>query len=113
MFVYEHGGWHFEIRHLHFETDIRLIITIVPHRIFPTHALDGLCVIDIFYFLENIFDQPLEHVEDIFLLYKSHLTIDLRELWLPVCTKVFITKTFYDLVITVIAADHQQLLERL
>jgi aspartyl-tRNA synthetase len=52
----------FQIFHLHFETNIRFVIPIIPHRIFPTHPFYRRFVINIFYFFKNIFDQSFKHL---------------------------------------------------
>ena len=55
----------------------------------------------------------LKELKYIFLLHERHLTVDLSELGLTVCTKILITETFGNLEITVETADHQQLLQGL
>ena len=55
----------------------------------------------------------LEELEHILLFHKRHLTVNLCELRLTVCTQVFITEALGNLEITVEATDHQQLLQSL
>ena len=50
-------------------------------------------------------------MQDIFLLHKSHFAVDLGEFGLTIRTEIFVTKTFYDLIVSIVAAHHQQLLE--
>ena len=64
-------------------------------------------------FFEHAADQSLEHAPDFFFTQKRGFNIDLGELWLTVGAQVFVTKAFGDLVVTVVAGHHQQLLEQL
>ena len=52
-------------------------------------------------------------LEDILLLYKRHLHIDLRELRLAIGAEILVAEAAGDLIILVHAADHQHLLENL
>src|SRR5690606_31829185 len=66
-----------------------------------------------FYTFEKLFDHTLKNIQDIFLLNKGKLAIDLRKLGLTVCPKTFIPEAFDDLKIAVETRDHQKLLEGL
>ena len=50
-----------------------------------------------------------EEVDNIVLVYETHLTVNLRKLWLAVGTQVFVPKTFGNLEVTVETAHHKQL----
>ena len=55
----------------------------------------------------------LKELQHILLFYKRHLTVNLCELWLTVCTQVFVTEALGNLEITVETTHHQQLLQSL
>ena len=55
----------------------------------------------------------LKQVDDIFLVDKRHLTVDLREFRLPVGTQVFVAEALGYLEVPVESRYHQQLLEGL
>src|SRR5690606_6566263 len=58
-------------------------------------------------------EQSLKSLKHIFLLYETHFAIDLRKLRLTIGAKIFVAKAFYNLIITIITAYHQQLLKSL
>ena len=85
----------------------------MPHGVLPTHALHGIGVINAFHIQENAFDETFEHVKDVLLFDEAHFAIYLREFRLTIGAEVFVAETFHDLVVSVVSAHHQQLLERL
>ena len=101
------------INQLHAETDIRFIRTESVHCFLPGHSLDRELYIDIQYIFEQMRKQSLIDINDIINIYKRKFHIHLCKFRLTVCTKVFITETFYDLEIAVISGAHQQLFEDL
>ena len=54
-----------------------------------------------------------EEVDNIVLVYETHLAVNLRELWLAVGTQIFVPKTLGNLEVTVETAHHKQLFKRL
>ena len=58
-------------------------------------------------------NKRLNGLEDLLLLGKRHLEIDLRELGLPVGAEIFVAETADNLKIFFVAAHHQELLEDL
>ena len=58
-------------------------------------------------------DHALHQGDDVFLVAKAHLHIDLGELRLTVGAQVFVAEAFDDLVIAVHAGHHEQLFEEL
>ena len=58
-------------------------------------------------------NQSFERIQNIFLLYKRHFTVDLRELRLTIRAQIFVAETTYNLIITVVTTHHQELFERL
>ena len=101
-----------KVHKLHVETDIRLVAAVAAHRLIVVHAREcfHLHVEDHF---EQVTDHAFEGVQDVFLFHEGHFTINLRELGLPVRTKVLVAEAFHDLIVAVKPAHHQQLLERL
>ena len=72
-----------------------------------------LTQIDAHRVLEDSGDHALHQIANVLFSQKGGFNIDLCELGLAVGTQVFITETFGELVIAVIAGNHQQLLEQL
>ena len=101
----------FQVAEFHAEADVGLVVSVLPHGFFPGHAFNGFGIIDPFDVVENPFYQSFKHVQDIFLLHEAHLAIDLCEFRLAVGPQVFIAETLYDLVVAIVPAYHQQLLE--
>ena len=69
---------------------------LVANRIFPN-------------FDENLFGDS----QDICLIDKGHFNIELSELRLTICAEIFISETASNLVVTLHACNHQELLEKL
>ena len=109
FFLSINRGRFFEIQQLHVETNIGFVVAVLPHGIFPGHAGHGFGVVYVFYFFENMFYHAFKHIQYIFLLYKGHFAIYLCELGLTVGPQVFVSKTFYYLIISIVTAYHQQL----
>ena len=62
---------------------------------------------------EHLRHEALHDVEDVVLLHEAHLDVELRELRLAVGPRVLVAKAAGDLVVALVAAHHQQLLEEL
>ncbi len=65
------------------------------------------------HFLEQVADHLLGQAHDLFFIEEAGLDVDLGEFRLTVGTQVFVTEALGDLVVTVEAGHHQQLLEQL
>ena len=97
---------------LDIETQVGLVGAVQTHRIGVGHARNrrGNVVADERpQGLEDLFRQG----DDILLVHEAHLDIKLGELRLAVGTEVFIAVAAGDLVVTLHAGNHQQLLEQL
>src|SRR5699024_4748118 len=99
-----------------YELDIKaqvwLIGAVVLHGIRVGHAWDrsGDLVSDKLPQLSNdLFAQG----DDVFLVNEGHLNVQLSKFWLSVCTEVFVAVATCQLVVTLHASNHQQLLEQL
>ena len=94
------------------ESQIRLVGTVLVHRILPRDArqrkLDVITA-----GLPNRLDDLLGHRDDILLVDIAHFHIELRELRLAVSAEVLITVAACELIVAFDAADHEQLLEQL
>ena len=101
-----------QLNKAHIETGVRFVGTIIFHSVGPRHTRQFRKV-DAFQCLEKVAAHSFEHLENVLLLNKRHLTVDLSELRLTVCTKVLVAETLDNLEVTVDARNHQQLLERL
>jgi isoleucyl-tRNA synthetase len=63
--------------------------------------------------VEKMLGKTFKRVKDVFLFYKCHLTVNLCKFRLTVSAQVFISETAYNLKITVISRNHQQLFKSL
>ena len=97
----------------HPEADVRLVGTVVVHRVVPSHPWERIGNLDADSVPEHLPHHSLEGVEDVLLLYEAHLAVDLGELRLAVSTEVLVTETLDDLEVTVVAGNHEKLLEGL
>ena len=94
------------------ETQVRLVRAVSGHRIrkgHPHHRRRDLVADE----LPHRGRDGLSELEDVVLLDKAHLDVELGELRLTVGTEVLIAITTRDLVVTLHAGDHEQLLEQL
>ncbi len=57
--------------------------------------------------------KSFKSVQHIIPFHECHFTVNLSEFRLAVGTQVFVTETFHQLVITIVAGNHQQLLKGL
>ena len=57
--------------------------------------------------------QTFKSIQHVITLYEGHFAVHLGKLGLTVSTKVFIPETLYNLEVTVITGNHQQLFEHL
>ena len=63
--------------------------------------------------LEHGRDDALDELVDVLGTNERHLDVDLGEFGLPIRAQVFVTETAGELIVTLEAGDHQQLLEQL
>src|SRR5690606_37677681 len=96
----------------HVKPNVGFIGAIEAHSICILHA-GHFRQFKALYIFEERPNQSFKNMEDIFLLYECHFTVDLCKLRLPVCSEILIPKTFYDLEIPVKTGNHEQLLKRL
>ena len=82
------------------------------HRFGVRHDREN-AQINVQHLLEHLADHALEHVTNVLFTQKGRFDIDLREFGLTVGAQVFVAEALGDLVVTVVAGDHQQLLEQL
>ena len=97
----------------HSEAQVGFVAAIILHCIGPRHTQKGVGQFDAAKFLENVLGHAFERLYDVFLTYKGHLAVYLREFGLSVSTEVLVTETLHNLKVTVHAGDHQKLLEGL
>ncbi len=64
-------------------------------------------------FLEQLTNHLLGQTDDVLFVEEAGFDVDLGEFRLTVSTQVFVAEAFGDLVVTVEASHHQQLLEQL
>jgi hypothetical protein len=63
--------------------------------------------------LEHPGHEPLDDRDDVLLLHEGHLEVELGELRLAVGAQILVAEAARDLVVALVAAHHQQLLEQL
>ena len=84
-----------------------------PHALGEAHARDGVGQ----HVPEHLLEEPAKHVlhdgEDPALVQERGLDVELGEFGLAVRAQVFVAKAAHDLVVTVQARHHEQLLEEL
>ena len=79
----------------------------------PGHDRELCCQVNVDRFLEHVTDHVFHHVANFEFVQEGRFDIDLREFRLAVGTQVFVTEALDDLVVTVEASHHQQLLKQL
>jgi predicted component of type VI protein secretion system len=100
------------------EAQIRLVVAVFGHRLFEVEVremsvrVDRLQV-DIEGGLPDREDQTFDQVEHVLLVHERQLDVDLGELRLAIDAQIFVAEAPHDLEITIVAGDHEQLLEQL
>ena len=102
-----------DVVQFHAEAQVGFVRSETLHGLDPRHAAEGLRKVDAENFVEHVFCPALEYLEYILLLDERHLAVYLREFGLTVCTQVLVAEAAYDLEVTVVTGNHEQLLERL
>ena len=97
---------------LKLDPQVRLIRTVLAHRLGIGHHWK-LAQIDLQGGLKHGLDHVLEQVANVLLAQKRGFNVDLCEFRLAVSAQIFVPEALGDLVITVKAGDHEQLLEQL
>ena len=93
-------------------TQVWLVGTVAAHGFFEGHVRE-FAELQTQHFLEQVADHLLGQAHDLFFIEEAGLDVDLGEFWLTVGTQVFVAEALGDLVVTVEAGHHQQLLEQL
>ena len=68
----------------HAEAGVRFVAAIEAHGVSPSHAWKIAVDFNTTYFFKEMFSHAFKHAYNIFLLYKAHLTVDLREFRLAI-----------------------------
>ena len=97
---------------LHRNTQIRLVGAVTTHGFGIAHHREG-AQIHARHVLPQILYQLFHHFPHLFGAHEGGFHIDLGKFGLTVGTQIFVAEAFDDLVVTVEAAHHQQLLEQL
>ncbi|RMT94693.1 hypothetical protein ALP39_04863 [Pseudomonas marginalis pv. marginalis] len=93
-------------------TQVWLVGTVAAHGFFESHVRE-FAEFQVQHFLEQLADHLLGQAHDLFFIEEAGLDVDLGEFRLAVGAQVFVTEALGDLVVTVEAGHHQQLLEQL
>ena len=101
-----------EVDELHAETHVGFVASVALHGLVVGHAWKRIDF-DVEDGFEEVAHEVLKRLQHVFLLHKCHLAVNLREFRLSIRAEVFVAEALDDLVIAVVSADHQQLLERL
>ena len=102
----------FNIHQLQRVAQVRLVRTITTHGFGQGH-MRQLAELDVQDFLEQVADHGLGDAHDVGFVEEAGFDVDLGEFRLTVGTQVFVAEALGDLVVTVEAGHHQQLLEQL
>ena len=97
----------------HVKAGIRLVGTVLIHRLLPFHARERGRHVHANGFFHHPLDQPFGHCLNFFWFGKGHFGVDLGEFRLAVTTQVFVAEALSDLVVLVHPGGHQELLEEL
>ena len=101
-----------EVDELHAEAHVGLVASVALHGLVVRHARERIDF-DVEDGFEEVAHEVLKRLQHVFLLHKGHLAVNLREFRLAIRAEVFVAEALDDLVVAVVSADHQQLLERL
>ena len=108
-----HGLHHVgQFGELQLDAQVRLVRAVQMHGVGIFHDRE-VAQIDVRGVLEHGADHALEHVADVVLGHERGFDVDLREFGLAVGAQVLVAEALGDLVVTVKAGHHQQLLEQL
>ena len=108
------AGYHIgNVYQFHAETYVGLIGTEAFHSFFISHALQGQLHVYIHDVFEYFLHQSFVDVHDIVYINEGQFHVHLCKFRLSVCTQVFVTEAFCNLVITVHTGNHQQLFVQL
>ncbi len=104
-----------QVDQLHAEAQVGLVRSVSVHGVGVLEAREGLLQ-------ERVLrkdlpghpgDHALDGVEHVLLGDEAHLDVDLRVLRLPIAAQILVTEGAGQLVVAVVARDHQQLLQHL
>ena len=101
-----------QLYELHTETQVWLITTETAHSLMPCHLLQ-LRKLYATNLLEQVASHLLEEVDNIILIYETHLAVNLSKLRLAVGAEVLIAEALCYLEVTVETCYHQELLQSL
>ena len=94
-------------------TQIGAIVAKAAHRLGVAHTRKWIRKLYIQHIGEECANHLLHHTHDLLFIDKGHLHIDLGKFRLAIGSQILVTKTAHNLVVTVHARHHQQLLEEL
>ncbi|KPY82236.1 Uncharacterized protein ALO44_05673 [Pseudomonas syringae pv. tagetis] len=89
-----------------------LVGAVATHGLFEGHVRE-VTELQVQNFLEQLANHLLGQTDDVLFIEETGLDVDLSEFRLAVGTQVFVAEALGDLVVTVEASHHQQLLEQL
>ena len=98
---------------LHAEAQVRLVRSVLLHRLDPRHPAERLGEVDAQHLAEHMLRPALEHFQHVLLLDERHFAVDLREFGLTVGAQILVAEAAHDLEIFVVTGHHEQLFERL
>src|SRR5699024_9882689 len=101
-----------KFRDLQVKAQVRLVASIQAHGVSKSDAVDWALELNSNE-LPNRLEELLSKRDDVILLNKTHLDVELGELRLAVRAEVLIAVATSDLVVTLHTGDHEQLLEQL
>ena len=103
------------IHDFHSETSVGLVAAVRSHGFFISHGAEmTFAEVETNRLFENIFNKTLDRISYVFYFFdETHFDIYLSKFGLTVRPQVLVSETFCDLVISVIARNHQKLFIKL
>src|SRR6185436_6435995 len=102
-----------QIDQFHPVAEVRLVRAVPIDHLVEGHPSEGCRYVDALRLGDDPRVQRFDQGEDVLLVHEGHLDVELRELEPAVGARRLVAQAAHDLVVPVLAADHQQLLELL
>lgn len=98
---------------LQMNAKVGLVGTVLSHGVVPLHDRERVLEVDVEDFLKDRADEFFHQGADFIHVEEGRFNIDLREFRLAVGSKIFVSETLDNLIVTVKTGNHQKLLEEL
>ena len=99
-----------DLDELHAEPEVWFVGPVIFHGVLPRHSEERLIEVNALDLAEKRLHEPLEDVENVLLLDKAHLAVNLSELWLTVGSQILVAEALDNLEVAVETGHHKELL---